>query len=326
MTSQASGADLSHATADGPGVRVTDGLGLHVDTLFITARFNAFQAHAQGKTLVTFTAADESGVTIATLTFARSGDTWSNPITGAFGGIAAIGPPPPDTVSTLVRKSTDWLRTEGGQGRALIRLPPDCFPDPTTPILENALFLNDWLLDQVDIDQYLPVTPMGSFVAQLGETKQKELRRLRRSGAFFRTVPADEAQTVYELIARNRAARGYPMTMAWPQVEALSTAFPDRVSFHAIEREGSIIAGAIVLGITQAYPYVFYWGEDPAARRDAPVVMLAEGLIAIAHQRGAKLLDIGVSTEASHPNAGLLAFKRSIGCRPAAKRTYRLGL
>ena len=103
------------------------------------------------------------------------------------------------------------------------------------------------------------------------------------------------------------------MTMAWPQVEALAAAFPDRVRFFGVIRGGTILAGAICLRVTASYLYVFYWGERPEFRKESPVTLLADGLVAYAHSRGVSVLDIGVSTEHSAPNVGLIAFKESSG-------------
>jgi hypothetical protein len=59
-----------------------------------------------------------------------------------------------------------------------------------------------------------------------------------------------EASRIYDIIAENRRNMGYPMTMAWPQVEALAAAFPDRVRFFGVIRGGTILAGAICLRVT----------------------------------------------------------------------------
>jgi hypothetical protein len=297
--------------------------GQAAEALFVDAAFNAFQAEAQGKALVTFRVDGARGPT--SLTLAGRDGIWSNPVTGAFGGVAAQGADPAG-VAAVTAAATDWLRGQPQARQASLRLPPDCFPDPNAAALENALFRAGWRLDQADVDQWLPVVPGEAFARTLGETKQKELRRLARSGAAFRTLPPEEVQRAYDVIARNRTARGFPMTMSWAQVAALRDAFPDRVAFHLVEREGVGLAGAIVLRVTGAFLYVFYWGEDPDVRRESPVMLLAQGLAQVADEAGAAILDIGVSTDRSEPNPGLMAFKESLGCRTAGKRTYVLDL
>jgi len=294
--------------------------GLPAETLFVDPAFVLFQVQAQAKVLVSVVTEDGE----ASLTFAGRDGVWTNPVTGAFGGLGGA-PANPAAVDFLVRTATNLLRRTPG-AHASVRLPPDCFADPHAAALENALFRHGWRLDQVDLDYYLAVTDAEAFRAALGETKQKELRRLKRSGAAFRSLYLDEAQPAYEVIARNRAARGYPMTMAWDQIEALMRAFPGRVGVHAVERDGVILAAAIVLQVTAAHLYVFYWGEDPQVRRESPVTLLAEGLVEMCQAQGVRVLDIGISTDRSTPNPGLIAFKESLGCRAAGKRTYVLDI
>lgn len=297
--------------------RTADG-GLEVDHLFLSGAFNRFQAKAQGKDLVSFHTASND----LALTLAGSDGVWRSPVTGAFGGVAATASAPAREVFTLVDAASEWLRREGAQG--VIRLPPDGLGGPGAAAMENALHRNGWRLAQVDLNYHLPVMAPADFFASLGETKQKEIRRLRRSGAEFQVLDCLEGERVYAVIAANRASRGYAMTMTWPQVAALAGAFEDRVGFHGVARAGQILAGAICLRITAAHRYVFYWGEDPAYRRESPTTLLAEGLMADCHAAGATTLDIGTSTDDSQPNPGLIAFKESLGCRTSAKRTYVL--
>lgn len=302
-------------------VRQSSDAGLPAETLFVDPAFVAFQAQAQGKRLATFQAGDD----LASLSFAGRDGVWANPVTGAFGGLGGA-PTSPGMVEALVDAATAWLRDQSGGRQASLRLPPDCFADPNAAALENALFRSGWRLDQVDLNHYLAIAGVEAFTRALGETKQKELRRLKRSGAAFRSLSLDEARPAYEVIARNRAARGYPMTMAWTQVEALARAFPGRVGLHAVEREGVILAAAVLLQVTARYLYVFYWGEDPQVRRESPVTLLAEGLVGMRQAQGVEVLDIGTSTDRSRPNPGLIAFKESLGCRAAGKRTYVLDI
>jgi len=304
----------------GAALRPAEDAGLEVETLFVTRAFNAFQAQAQGKRIVTFRTPDGA----AGLSFGGRDGLWASPVTGAFGGLAAPGAVAAGQVAAVVAAATAWLREAAQGARAAVRLPPDVFPDPNAGALENALFQAGWRLGDADLNHHLPVTAPETFVQALGETRRKELRRLGRSGAAFASRPLAEAEPIYRAIARNREARGFPMTMAWPQVAALARAFPGRAGFHAVERAGATLAGAVVLHVTDAYRYVFYWGEDPQVRRESPVVLLAEGLMGLCHRDGVAVLDIGTSTEGSRSNLGLIAFKESLGCRASAKRTWVL--
>jgi hypothetical protein len=303
-------------------VEVIEGSGPASETFFLDEAFNRFQAEAQGKRLVTFSAG--TGRRGVALTLGGAKGRWSCPVTGAFGGVVAEGHPPSAGVFSVVDAATSWLRGEPEATSASIRLPPDCFNQPGSAALENALHRAGWRLDQADVNHHLVVGPPARFLAELGETKRKELRRLERSGATAGEAGLEASRRIYDIIAENRRSKGYPMTMAWPQVEALAGAFPDRVRFFGIIRGGTILAGAICLRITVSYLYVFYWGERPEFREESPVTLLAGGLVAYAYSRGVSVLDIGVSTEHSAPNVGLIAFKECLGCRASSRRIYTL--
>ena len=162
-------------------MQIIEGNGPASETFFLDAAFNSFQAKAQGKRLVTFSAGE--GRRGVALTLGGAKGRWSCPVTGAFGGVVAEGHPPAAAVFSVVDAATSWLRGEPEATSASIRLPPDCFSQPGSAALENALHRAGWRLDQADVNHHLVVGPPARFLAELGETKRKELRRLERSGA-----------------------------------------------------------------------------------------------------------------------------------------------
>ncbi|THD60497.1 hypothetical protein [Phenylobacterium sp.] len=290
--------------------------------LFVDPEFLSYQAGAQGKALEVFTALGGRGEPMASLTFAGKDGMWTSPITGAFGGVAAAPGCGTQAAAAAVEAASAWLHAQGL--RAVLRLAPDGFADRGSAAVENALFRGGWRLAQVDLNYHLDVPVGRDVLAGLGETKQKEIRRLKRSGAAFVRLSLEDGERAYAVIAANRMARGYPMTMTWPQVRALAAAFPERAGFAIVERDGRAMAGAICLELTAAWTYVFYWGESTESRRESPIMLLAEGLVAERSVRGG-VLDLGVSTDESAPNPGLIGFKEGLGCRATSKRTYRFG-
>ena len=299
--------------------------GLDVDSLFVSADFHRFQARAQNKTLVTFSTALPGG-RAAALTLAGSEGVWTSPITGAFGGVASAGPVPAAVVFALAQAATAWLRDQSGTVEARLRLPPDSFLDPAAAALENALFRLGWTLEAADLNYHLPVAGPAAFAAALGETKRQALRRLETSGARALVLPLADFERAYQVIARNHAARGFPMTMTWQQTRALAQTFPDRVRFYGVERDGGLLAAAVCLSLTSAYRYLFNWGEDPPFRAESPIILLAQGLMAACHADGVATLDLGIATDRSAPNPGLIGFKEMLRGQASGKRAYGLTL
>ena len=309
--------------AGSPPVHWSTDPGLDVDCLFISAAFTRFQAQAQAKALSTFTL-ESPGRASACLTLAGASGRWTSPITGAFGGVASHKPAPAAVVFALAEAATAWLRSQSDFIGAQIRLPPDSFPGAGAASLENALFRAGWTLSGVDLNYHLPVVPPAAFAGSLGETKRQILRKLEASGATAGRLRSGQFQRAYQVMADNHAARGFPMTMTWPQMQALAQAFPDRVSFYAVDRGGDMLAAAVCLTVSAGYRYLFNWGEHPSFRAESPTVMLAQALVAACHEAGADVLDFGTATEQSQPNLGLIAFKETLRCAATAKRTYAL--
>ncbi len=300
--------------------------GCDVDHLFLSRQFNEFQAHAQRKVLASFGAVHEAtGKLAACLTLAGSEGNWSSPVTGAFGGIAMLEGVPTHVVETIAANATTWLKADGARS-CRVRLPPQSFQDSATAILQNVLFRAGWRLENVDLNFHLLTSSPDQFFASLNETKQKEIRRLKRAGTVFAAVPTAEAQPVYDVIAKNRVHLGHPMTMSWPAVVSLANAFQERVKFFGAFRGEEILAGAICLSIAKHYLYVFYWGDAPQYRKESPVMCLAEGIVAYSNQAGISVIDLGTSSDASKPDEGLISFKRSLGCSTTTKATFRLDL
>src|SRR6185437_11863865 len=113
-------------------VQVLEGAGPASATLFLDSAFNLFQAKAQGKRLVTFSAGEGSHRVALTLGGAES--RWACPVTGAFGGVAASGQPDAAAVSSVVDSVTAWLRAEPAAVSGSIRLPPDGLGQLDSPI------------------------------------------------------------------------------------------------------------------------------------------------------------------------------------------------
>lgn len=296
------------------------------DYWYVSPAFNKWQSQVQGKRLQSFGVFRKDNKKLyARLTLAGQGKVWASPVTGTFGGVVLHKAVPVGALDMLMEHAVQWLKQEGAE-TCFVRLPPASFPDPTMAVMQNVLFRKGWVIDQMEINYHLPIVPVEEFHAQLGSTKRQETRRLKTSGAAFRLVPADEGQKVYNIIAANRAARGYPMTMTWEALAALTAAFPDRVRYFGVFRNDDLLSAAIGFQITPTYFYIFYWGESPDFRREMPVLALVDGLVDYCHKNGTKAMDIGISTEKSAPNEGLIEFKTGLGFLATPKLTYRYDL
>jgi hypothetical protein len=289
---------------------------------FIRQDFRSYQAQVFGKKIVSlglFSKVDQS--LLAHVCFAGQEGYWRNPIVGAFGGISIKKGTPIDAIETLLEKTPHLLAEHDNVNSVTIKLPPACFPDDSA-LIANILHRQNWHLADFDLNFHLAPRSIEAYLASLGHTKQKFIRRLNNAGALFYKIEHSMLETVYSVIQQNRAAQGYPMTMSLDAIAALIKNFQYDIKLFAVSLQERIVASAICIQVNPQYLYVFYWGELPEYRKESPVLLLSQGIVEYCVHNNIDIMDIGTSSENSIPNIGLCAFKSSLGCRISQKSTY----
>ena len=266
-----------------------------------------------------FSAADQS--LLAYCAFSGKDGHWQTPITGAFGGVASKKNVPVVALEFLVERIPSMMSSQCSVQSLTFKLPPASFPD-NSPLIANILHRNNWSLTGFDLNYHLTIRPAEEYLAGLGETKRKFIRRLHASGAEFQEAGQVMLETVYRVIERNRSEQGYPMTMSLDAMSALVQRFKYDIRLFAVTLKSRVVASAICIQINPKYLYVFYWGELPEFRKESPVLLLAKGIAEFCFANGFEVMDIGTSSVNSVPNPGLCAFKESLGCRVTQKPIY----
>jgi hypothetical protein len=82
------------------------------------------------------------------------------------------------------------------------------------------------------------------------------------------------------------------------------------------------VAAAIVYRVSPQICQLIYWGDAPGFESSRPMNMLALKMFELFKAMGVDYLDIGPSSEDGIPNAGLCAFKESVGCTGDLKYTF----
>lgn len=293
--------------------------------LFASEIFIEHQIVAQQKEVRTYALVDlSSGRQLAIKTFARGHNStlWTSPVTGAFGPLEASEFITLAELDLFINTITEDLLAQENSEKILWRLPPQYYQSKVHTKVQNVLFRQKWNMDEFDLNFHLPITHYEDFRDNLSSSKRRELNRITKTNpAFNEAVTAEQRKCIYDVIKMNRESQGYPMTMSWEGVEALSHAIGEKMKFYRLTRDNIILAGAICLILDQHTLYVFYWGEHPEYRKDSTIIKLAEGIYLTALETGFKTLDIGTSTEHSEPNQGLINFKENIGCLVTQKIT-----
>jgi len=290
---------------------------------FIRKDFLDYQSTIFGMQVIcmgVFSEADQS--LLAYCAFAGKDGHWQTPITGAFGGVANKKNVPVDALEYMVERIPDLMSSQCSVQSLTFKLPPASFPD-NSPLIANILHRNNWSLTAFDLNYHLTIRPTEEYLAGLGNTKRKVIRRLHASGAEFQEAGYAMLETMYRVIERNRSSQGYPMTMSLNAMSDLFRHFKCDIRLFAVTLGSCVVASAICIQIDPKYLYVFYWGELPEFRKESPVSLLAKGIVEFCFANGFEVMDVGTSSVNSVPNPGLCVFKESLGCRVTQKPIYK---
>ncbi|MGB7802170.1 GNAT family N-acetyltransferase [Buttiauxella sp.] len=291
--------------------------------LFNQPDFINFQNQVfKSRTLVFTLYKRDNNQPIACLDFSHKGENthWYTPVIGAFSHLEAVKSLSFIEMELLITQAAHYLAAQEHMETLSWRIPPLYFNSEITHKLYNTLFRLGWKQNACELNFHIPLCPAGSFREGLGKTKRNELNRLARTETSFNitSTPQDIA-AIYQVISENHQARGYPMTMSLTALLELKNALPEALFFANLVRGETLLAGAIVLRLDRSSLYIFNWGESPAFRQESPITQLCEHLYQHAADHNYRYLDIGISTENSVPNQGLVNFKINIGCEISHK-------
>jgi hypothetical protein len=250
---------------------------------------------------------------------------WRSPVRGPYGFVQPLGPkhrlPEFDGAVAAVGDALTAL----GARHADIVLPPAAHDPDADALWQSALVRHGWSPRVPELNFALAVTA-EDVERRMNDGNRETVRRAERKELAVRALSPVEFADAFEVIAQNRRRRGRPFTMTFEAFTQMHEAMPGRLLWHGVFHAGVMIAASIAMVLSPTVLYVSYWGERDGAERQSPVTLLAHALYAEAQARGIALLDIGIATEGGVPNAGLVQYKRNIGCtaslRAAFSRTW----
>jgi hypothetical protein len=240
-----------------------------------------------------------------------------------FGGPDLVRPDPSvDDVLGLVAGALERAR-EDGVDEVHLRARPPVY-SATEPLLEYAYLHCGLQIAHCDLNQHLDLAAGGDHLAGMRERKRRYVRAaLARPHELVPAEGDDDLDTCHAVIAANRAAHGRPAPLARDYLARAREAFPGRIEPLLLRIEDRTVAAAVVYRVLDDVDQVVHWADAADAGPRSPMELLAHLLAARSRERGARLLDLGPSTEKDGtPNAGLVAFKRSIGAVPGTRKVF----
>lgn len=187
----------------------------------------------------------------------------------------------------------------------------------------NTFYRRGWMIMNTDINYALNLNEVYSdnyMKNIIMYNAKKNLKTAMKSNLqLLRCMNDDDTLRAYNVIAENRAGKGFPLRMSYEQV--MNTVKLVGHEMFIVRRENDDIASALVYMVSGDTAQVIYWGDRLEFRKFRPINFLSYNLIQFYGSQGLSWLDIGPSTEDSVPNYGLCDFKESIGCRRELKYT-----
>jgi hypothetical protein len=242
-----------------------------------------------------------------------------------FGGPELVRDDPTvDDVVGLVDGALAQLREDGVRG-VRIRCRPAEY-SRAEPLLEYALLQAGLQVEHCDLNHVVDlgmVGPDGEPLALLGKKRARDVRAdLALPYELVEAGTLAEIGTCHGILAANRAAHGRPAGLPAEYLARARETFPGRVRVWLLRHAGRPVAAAVVYRVLADIDLLVAWGDDADhGLQRSPMNLLAHKLVEQALSTGARLLDMGPSSEKDGtPNLGLAHFKRSVGARPGNRK------
>lgn len=208
-----------------------------------------------------------------------------------------------------------------------ITLPPKLYSETVISNLENALFINGFKIDKIDLNFHYCLDDFDeNYLKKCERNAQKNLKNaLSFNLSFEKAVDVEKIKEAYGIIAQNRKEKGYPLHMSEEDVfKTIKLINADFFIVRNEEKEG--IASAQIFEVAEDIMQVIYWGNISGSEKYRVMNFLSYKVFEFYKKEGKKIVDIGPSTENGVPNTGLCDFKQSIGCKTNSKYSFSLEL
>jgi hypothetical protein len=215
---------------------------------------------------------------------------------------------------------TTWATTKKFQGIRIVS-PSFFYNENFLNKIYNCLYRSGFESNNIELNYHFPTHKFTEdYQTTIWYNARKNLKRAFKADLIFKKLPTENAKNAYDIIAQNRAERGFPLRMTWEQVqESMQVITTD---FFVVQKEEIAIGAALIFHVSDNIVQVIYWGDLPQYAECKTMNFLSFNIFQYYKQQGIAIIDIGPSTEDSIPNHGLCEFKESIGCEVSIKTEF----
>lgn len=280
---------------------------------YATGAFAQLNA-AKAREVECVSAVDASGRHRCGLIAGLTDEGWRAPFSAPFAAVSFNSIQKLETLADFARLLAERF---GGEGLT-ITLPPSVYDPVMQPRVTGALLTVGRML-YADYNYHYELAHYPGYVACLEPNMRNHYNRSVRAGFTFAACTLARA---YEVIARNRQQRGFPLRMT---LDALvETSRLVAIDSFVLSKDGCDVAAAIIYRLNESVAQVIYWGHVEGWNESRPMAMLARCVMEHYYAAGYETVDIGPSSSEGEPNLGLCAFKEALGCTLTFKPTLTL--
>ncbi len=249
------------------------------------------------------------------------GNILYNPFSAPFGGFICVNEDIKIAqIDNAIQSLEGWI-IENKYAKIKIVLPPSFYDEKFVNKQVNSFYRANYDLTKIDLNYQLDVNIINEeYMNKIWRNARKNLKKSLVQNLEFSKVGTERYKEVYDIIAENRAKRGFPLQMSWERVS--ETIEIIKSDFFIVTKNSKGIAAAIVFHVAKDIVQVIYWGDLPEYSDNKTMNFLSYELFNFYKKNGIRFVDIGPSTENSIPNHGLCEYKESIGCEISTKMTF----
>jgi hypothetical protein len=193
---------------------------------------------------------------------------------------------------------------------------------PENQAIQTNLFLQKgFQILQSELNYHLEISN-SQLRNLLHLSEKRRLDKCHQAGFKFEEWIHPDLTRVYDFVKKARQRKDYPITLDEKSFIKLFQSFPNDFQVFRVIRGTEIAALTVTVKINQRILYNFYPADNELYLKYSPQVLLIEGLYQYAQQKGFQILDLGIATEASNPNFGLIRFKRNLGAIVSLKLKF----
>ena len=267
---------------------------------------------------VRFFAFDHDGFRLG-FAVGERGSLWLSPYSAPFGGFACAKGVTIDEIDEAVGALPVFISS--AQKKLHITFAPVFYSQTYLSKCVSAMLRFGFKLLYADLNYAFDFTDSKPYEKRLWNMAKRNLKQAAKLPYELREETTREGiATCYDVIRQNREYKGYPLKMSLEAFSETSAIVP--IQYFVLYLERKPVAAAIVYRVSPQICQLIYWGDAPGFESSRPMNMLALKMFELYKAMGVDYLDIGPSSEDGIPNAGLCAFKESVGCTGDLKYTF----